>query len=132
MSVPSNVQQMLDVYKNNYAAYKVTGNAGYKIAYESALNWLNQTLAFGNASVQQDAMALQRFVTSYDSSNGEVTKLDQKLKKIKTHGPELQGEYERTKRMNQKQIEAIDNTSFYVKGGIVVGLLAIVGIVGAL
>ena len=123
---------MLDVYKNNYAAYKVTGNAGYKAAYESALKWLNQSIAFGNASLQNDAIALQQFVSSYDSSNGDVTKLDEKLKHIRTQGPKLQGEYERTKRMNQKQIEAIDNTSFYIKGGIVAGLLAIVGIVGAL
>jgi len=132
MNLPPDFQTMLDVYKNNYAAYKVTGNVGYRASYESALKWINQVIAMENASLARDASQIQSFMSSYDESNSEVTNLDKKLKTIKTQGPKLQGEYERTKRMNEKQIEAIDNTYMYVKGSIVVGLLIIVGIAGAL
>jgi hypothetical protein len=132
MSVPADIQQMLNMYKNYYAAYKVTGNVGYKSVYERALNGVNQHIARMNASMVEDAAQIRDFMSTYEKSNGIITKLDNNIKGIKTEGPKLQNDYEQTKRLHQKEIEAVDNTYAYVKGGIVVGLLIAAGIIGSL
>jgi CHASE3 domain sensor protein len=132
MSVPADIQQMLDMYKNYYAAYKVTGNVGYKSVYERALNGVNQHIARMNASLEEDAAQIQDFMNTYEKSNGAITTLDNRIKGIKKEGPNLQNEYIQTKRLNQKEIAAVDNTYAYIKGGIVVGLLIAAGIIGSL
>jgi len=132
MSVPADIQQMLNMYKNYYAAYKVTGNVGYKSVYERALNGVNQHIARMNASMVEDAAQIRDFMSTYEKSNGIITKLDNNIKGIKREGPKLQNDYEQTKRLHQKEIEAVDNTYAYVKGGIVVGLLIAAGIIGSL
>ena len=132
MSVPFDFQQMLNVYKDNYAAYKVTGNAAYKIAYESALNGVNNHIMRINRSVEEDAAHIRTLMNTYDDNDEVITDLDKKIKRIKKQGPTLQNEYEQTKRLNQREIQDIDNTYAYVKGAIVAGLLIVVGIIGSL
>jgi hypothetical protein len=132
MSVPGDFQQLLNIYKNYYAAYKVTGNVGYKSAYERALNGVNDHIARMNVSMSEDAAQIRDFMATYEKSNGIITNLDNNIKGIKKEGPTLQNDYEQTKRLHQKEIEAVDNTYAYVKGAIVAGLLIAVGIIGAL
>jgi CHASE3 domain sensor protein len=132
MSVPGDFEQMLNIYKNYYAAYKVTGNVGYKSAYERALTGVNQHIERMNASMAEDSAQIQNFMNTYEKSNGIITSLDSRIKGIKTEGPKLQDEYAQTKQLHQKEIQAVDNTYAYVKGAIVAGLLIAVGIIGAL
>jgi DNA repair ATPase RecN len=132
MSVPFDFQHMLNVYRDNYAAYKVTGNAAYKTAYETSLKGINQHIARINNSVQEDSEHIRNFMDTYEKSNGIITSLDNRIKRIKTEGPKLQDEYSQTKQLNQKEIQAVDNTYAYVKGGIIVGLVIAAGIIGSL
>lgn len=132
MSVPPWFDQITNIYKQNYAAYKVSGNASHKAAYEWASAWMDRVITMENASVAQDSERIKNFMESYETSNKNVTKLDAALKEIKQKGPQLESEYAQSKRIYEKQIEAIDNTHLYIKGAVVAGLLVIAGIAGAL
>ena len=60
-------------------------------------------------------------------------KLHEQSQEIQKVGPKIQSEYEVSKRLNKSpQVQPIDDTYLYVKAGIVVALLVVVGIVGAL
>ena len=76
MDIPPWFDQITNIYKQNYAAYKVSGNASHKAAYEWASGWMDRVLAMENASVAQDSERIKNFMESYETSNKNVTKLD--------------------------------------------------------
>lgn len=131
-SIPSNLATALNAYKTNYASYKVTGGAAYKTAYESALASVNSEIGNLNAAVGVNDTYIKRFIDSYTTTNKDITELQKKSKTIQTQGPALQDSLAQTQKLNARTIAAADETSLYVKGGIVLGLVIIVGIIGAL
>jgi hypothetical protein len=132
VALPPNIQSALESYKTNYAAYKVTGEAAYKTAYERALSIVNGGLSTISTAVGANDTYIQGFIRSYSTTNQDITSLQAKSRLIQTEGPKLQDSLAQSKQLHTQVIAAADETSLYVKGGIVVGLLIIVGIVGAL
>jgi hypothetical protein len=130
--IPSDLQSALNAYKTNYAAYKVTGNNAYKTAYESALRTVNAGIGSVSAAVGTNDIYIQNFIDSYTTTNKDITDLQVKSKAIQAEGPALQNTLVKTQQLNSQIVNAADETSLYVKAGIVVGLLVIVGIIGAL
>ena len=131
-ALPPNIQSALESYKTNYAAYKVTGEAAYKTAYERALSIVNGGLSTISTAVGANDTYIQGFIRSYSTTNQDITSLQAKSRLIQTEGPKLQDSLAQSKQLHTQVVAAADETSLYVKGGIVVGLLIIVGIVGAL
>jgi len=122
--------RLLSVYNDNYVAYRVTGNIANKTAYEAALNALNQQIANLQKTVGEDKQYIQGFLQTYNDDNPELTKLHEQSQKIQKVGPQIQGEYELSKRLNTSpQVQPVDQTHLYVKGGIIVALLVVVGLV---
>jgi len=125
--------RLLSVYKDNYVAYRVTGNIANKTAYEAALNELNRQMTGLQQTLGKDKDYIQEFLRNYSNDNSELVKLHEQSQEIQKVGPKIQSEYEVSKRLNKSpQVQPIDDTYLYVKAGIVVALLVVVGIVGAL
>jgi uncharacterized protein YdeI (YjbR/CyaY-like superfamily) len=131
-TIPADLQSALNAYKTNYAAYKVTGNAAYKTAYENALRTVNAGIGSVSAAVGVNDTFIQGFINSYTTTNQDISVLQAKSKAIQAEGPALQDTLIKTQQLNGQIVNAADETSLYVKAGIVVGLLVIAGIIGAL
>jgi hypothetical protein len=122
--------RLLSVYNDNYVAYRVTGNIANKTAYEAALNALNQQIANLQKRVGENKQYIQGFLQTYSDDNPELVKLHEQSQQIQKVGPQIQGEYELSKRLNTSpQVQPVDQTNLYVKGGIIVALLVVVGLV---
>lgn len=120
--------QALDIYKANYTNYRVTGNNAYKIAYENAERWIQLYLQEKQTLVSTTATEIDKFVQDYGTANPDLTRLKNQFQTIRTEGPKLEDQYIQTKRINEEVPEE-DNTTYYVKAAIVVGLLGIVAAV---
>jgi hypothetical protein len=124
---------LLRIYKDNYSAYRVSGNVAHKTAYESALSMINKKLESSQRRLADDGAYIKNFLDRYSDVNPRIDKLQKQSKSIQKIGPALQNEFEVSKRLNAApQVQPINESYLYVKGAIVVGLLVIVGIVGAL
>jgi chaperonin cofactor prefoldin len=125
--------KLLNTYRDNYSAYRVTGNAAHKTAYESALAALNKRLEESEKILTDDGAYIQGFLDKYEQTNPRLTQLHTQSQEIQKIGPALQNEYEVSKRLNAApQVQPINDTYLYVKASIVVGLIVVIGIVGAL
>jgi hypothetical protein len=122
--------RLLNIYKDNYVAFRVTGNIANKTAYEAALNELNKQITNLQQTVGKDKQYIQGFLQTYSDDNPELVKLHEQSQQIQKVGPQIQGEYELSKRLNTSpQVQPVDQTNLYVKGGIIVALLVVVGLV---
>ena len=130
--IPNQLEQALNSYKANYSAYKVTGHAGHKTAYENALAAVNTFIQQMHSVTISNDRYIRNFVGEYKNSNGELVQLQENSKKIQEEGPKLQDELARSKQIHQSASIEADESGLYVKAGIVVALLVAVGIVGSL
>lgn len=130
--IPQQLETALNSYKANYSAYKVTGNAEHKTAYENAMAAVNTYIQQMNSITISNDRYIRNFVGEYQNSNGEMVKLQQNSKKIQEEGPKLQDELAQSRQIHQRAALEADETGLYIKAGIVVALLVVVGIVGSL
>jgi hypothetical protein len=75
---------------------------------------------------------IRNFVGEYENSNGELVQLQKDSRTIQEEGPKLQDELARSKQIHQRTAIEVNESALYVKAGIVVALLVVVGIVGSL
>jgi hypothetical protein len=91
---------------------------------------LNQQIANLQKRVGENKQYIQGFLQNYSDDNPELVKLHEQSQQIQKVGPQIQSEYELSKRLNTSpQVQPVDQTSLYVKGGIIVALLVVVGLV---
>jgi uncharacterized protein YdeI (YjbR/CyaY-like superfamily) len=131
-SIPRELQTALDAYKTNYAAFKVSGDTAHKTAYENALASANQIINQSMTVNQTNDQYIQNFLNDYQKANPEIINLQNESKKIREQGPKLQDELARSKQIHQRAAIEVNESGLYVKAGIVVALLVVVGIVGSL
>lgn len=130
--LPVPLQSSLNTYKTNYAAFKATGNTANKTAYESALTTINTILEDAARTTTANDEYLRRFVSKYETENQEIDTLRETSRNIQKEGPEIQNKLAQSNQLYQRQIATANDTGLYIKAGIVVALVVIVGIVGAL
>ena len=118
--------QAMNIYKTNYVMYRTTGNSAYKTAYENAERWIQAYLAEQNQKITTSAQTINQFVQDYTTANPDLVNLKNQFTSIRTEGPKLEDKYIQIKRVKEEASGEIDNTSYYIKGGIVAGLLGIV------
>lgn len=131
-NIPRELQTALDAYKTNYAAFKVSGDTAHKTAYENALASANQIINQSMTVNQTNDQYIQNFLNDYQKANPEIINLQNESKKIREQGPKLQDELARSKQIHQRAAIEVNESGLYVKAGIVVALLVVVGIVGSL
>jgi hypothetical protein len=130
--IPNQLEQALSSYKSNYSLYKVTGHAGHKTAYENALARVNTLIEQVNSITISNDRFIRSFVGGYENSNSDLVQLQQNSRRIQEEGPRLQDELARSRQIHQRAAIEVDESGLYVKAGIVVALLVVVGIVGSL
>jgi hypothetical protein len=81
---------------------------------------------------QSNDQYIQNFLSDYQKTNPEIINLQNESKKIREQGPKLQDELARSKQIHQRAAIEVNESGLYVKAGIVVALLVVVGIVGSL
>jgi hypothetical protein len=120
----SDFQKTLDMYKTNLVQYKVSGNAAFKVAADTAKTWLDEYISDLESSVDKNGQDIKSFVESRAKSDQEIAKLKKDMATIRKEGPELQMIYE-TEREAQKE-EPIDYTMYYTKGAVLAGIAGLV------
>jgi CHASE3 domain sensor protein len=130
--LPVPLQSALNTYKTNYAAFKATGNPANKTAYESALASINTILENAAKVTTENDEYLRKFVSKYQTENQEIDTLSKTSREIQKEGPEIQNKLAQSNQLYQRQIATVNDTGLYIKAGIVVALVVVVGIVGAL
>lgn len=122
-------ETVLARYQQNLTDYKVTGNAGLKPVVDVDKTWLDSYVASLDQKSQQQQAFIQRFMTDYQNTNPELVEMQAKLKEIRAKGPVLQDAYETEKQAVDEE-DPMDFTPYYVKGGLILGVAAVVGLVG--
>ena len=130
--IPIELERALKSYKVYYSTYKVTGHPVHKTAYENALAAVNKFIQQMNSITISNDRFIRNFVGEYQSSNSELVQLQQNSKRIQEEGPKLQDELARSRQIHQRAVIEADESGLYVKAGIVVALLVIIGISGSL
>jgi flagellar biosynthesis chaperone FliJ len=123
-------ETVLARYQQNLTDYKVTGNAGLKPVVDVDKTWLDSYVASLNQKSQQQQAFIQKFMADYQNTNPELVEMQNKLKEIRAKGPVLQDAYETEQQAKRDEVEEVDFTPYYVKAGLIVGIAAVVGLVG--
>jgi flagellar biosynthesis chaperone FliJ len=121
-------ETVLTRYQQNLTDYKVTGNAGLRAVVDVDKTWLDSYVSSLDQKSQQQQAFIQRFMADYQNTNPELVEMQAKLKEIREKGPVLQDAYETEQQA--KVEDPIDFTPYYVKGGLILGIAAVVGLVG--
>jgi len=133
MNVPYDFAQLLKTYKDNYASYRVTGNISQKAISDAALDAIKRTIQNGEKALEEQTKMITEFTENYTKDNPAIVNLHARSKSIKKVGPALENEYTVSKqRTEAPQAQPVTDSRIYLKGAVVVGLIIIVGIVGAL
>jgi DNA repair ATPase RecN len=122
----SEFEKTLELYKKNLVEYKVSGNAAYKVASDTAKKWLDDYIKFLEDRADKNKKEIQEFVDNYDKSDAELASLKKDMREIREKGPELQIMYE-TEKEAEVGVE-VDYTSYYAKGAVLVGVIALVAV----
>ena len=121
-------ETVLTRYQQNLTDYKVTGNAGLKPVVDMDKTWLDSYVESLNKRSEQQQASIQTFMKDYQNTNPELVEMQGKMKEIREKGPVLQDLYETEKQAEEQ--EPIDFTPYYVKAGLIVGVGAVVWLVG--
>lgn len=120
----SNFQNALEIYRNNYLEYKLTGEPAYKEAYERAQAVIQAYLENLQKKVSDDASYVDRFVRDYANANKTLMELRDKSQEIQKTGPVLEQQYVVQKRLAESKPQ-VDYTGYYLKVGIIAAALGI-------
>jgi hypothetical protein len=130
--IPTELQAAITAYRTHYAAYAVTGDSAHKTAYENAMTAINKAITDASAVSAANASYIQNFIASYQNTTGDIGELQAQSENIRKQGPALQNTLAQSQQLHSRTVAAADETSLYVKAGIVFGLLVAAGVVGSL
>ena len=119
-------QKTLEIYRRNLVEYKVSGNAAYKVASDTAKKWLDDYLKILEDNTEKSKKEIQEFVENYDKSDEELASLKKDMREVREKGPELQVLYE-TEHKSQEE-EEMDFSIYYTKGAVLAGVVALVAV----
>lgn len=123
-------ETVLARYQQNLTDYKVTGNAGLRSVVDVDKAWLDSYVDSLNRKSDQQQAFIQKFMQDYQNTNPELVEMQGKLREIRAKGPVLQDAYETEQQAQNEEVEEVDFTPYYVKAGLILGVAAVVGLVG--
>jgi hypothetical protein len=121
--------QLLTTYRTNMATYKMTGDYSAKIAAYQAKSWITHYLRWAEATASANTNYINKFVSDYSKTNPELASMQSQMRKIKVKGPELENTYRTAK--EAAETDPRDFTPYYIKGALIVGIGALLAVLGA-
>ena len=116
------VYRVLDQMKSALLNYKMSGDARYKTSYDGLKTWMDQYVSSVNTQLAQEANSITQEVNQYKSANTEIGRIQTDFRRVQREGPEVENAY-LTLKKQMDYVPETDQTSFYVKVGIAVGLV---------
>jgi hypothetical protein len=127
----SNFSMVLNRYRHSLMEYKTTGNSGFKSQVETDKKWLDDYVRWLGEQSDRQGQAIRTFVQNYQSTNPELVKLQSQIRTVRDQGPKLQNEYETVKQAAEEQDAPLDFSGYYVKAGLILGVLGLIAAVSA-
>lgn len=121
-SAGGSVPRVLDQMRDSLLEYKMTGDSRYKTVYDGLKSWMDRYVATLTAQLTRDATAITTEVNTYRTANTDLTRAQSEFRKVQRDGPAAETAY-LTLKKQMDQVPEPDQTSFYVKVGIAVGLV---------
>lgn len=109
--------------------YKTTGNSTFKMQADVDKRWLDQYIGWLETQSRNRSNAIQRFIAEYQSANPDLVKLQGQLRSVQDQGPKLQNELDTIREAIKE--EPFDYTSYYIKGGLIAGVLGLIAVARA-
>jgi hypothetical protein len=127
------LHKQLEIYKQNYARYRVTGDVNAKTVADTALGEAEKIIRQEQSQYEQGKGYIQNFVNSFKETNPDLVSLRQKASTLERQVPLVQNEYVQTQMMNESPIAAhINYIPYLIKGAVVVGLALVAGLAATL
>jgi hypothetical protein len=126
--IMDDLSKQLEIYKENYARYRVSGDVNAKAVADTALGEAEKIIKNQQAVYGEGTQYIQGFVRSFTQTNPELVNLHDRSVVLEKTVPEVQTEFSQTQRMNETAVSiltTIDYTPYLIKAGVVLGLLAV-------
>lgn len=120
---------ILEAFKKHTLNYKLTGNSAYKVAATNAEVWLDAYIKSITDATNGKADYVDKFVKEYANTNPELDKMAKQIKKVREKGPKLDNVLTTQLEAKDRLAEPEDMTTYYIKGGVVGTVLAIIAVV---
>lgn len=126
MATPDIFERELQRYRTFATKYKLTGDALTKVLADQQRAWFNAQVAYMEQTAASKSSAINTFVRDYSRTNPDLLSMQSKMKSIKEEGPKMEDVY----RTNSEAAETSprDFTQYYIKGGVILGVGALVAV----
>jgi hypothetical protein len=127
------LSKQLEIYKENYARYRVSGDLNAKAVADSALAEADAIILHQQELYNGDKEYITTFIKNFKNSNPELTDLHERASVLSKKVPLVQNEYVQTQMMNTSPIAAhVDYTPYLIKAAVVVGVAIVAGLAATL
>jgi hypothetical protein len=120
----TDLNSMLGTFRSAEMQYRLTGDPKFKPAADRAKSAIETYLSTLSNRLEERERQLKKYVDSKTGTPAEVTRLSKESEKIRQNTNKVASDY----LVSSNLVEPIpvDWSQYYVKGGIVVGLVAAV------
>lgn len=120
-------EQVLARYRQALVEYKTTGNSSFKMQVDMDKKWLDDYIRWLQTQSATRSRTIQRFITEYQNTNPDLVRMQAQVQRVRDQGPKLQNDLETVREATQKEPE-VDYTSYYIKGGLIAGVLGLIAV----
>ncbi len=123
----ASLNEMLSTFRTATLAYETTGNAALKPAADRAKAAIENYIGQLNNTARQRDSQLRRYVDSRTGVPNEVRQLSEKSQEIRQNTNQIAAKY--LVASNLTEATPIDWSQYYVKFGVIAGLIGALSIV---
>jgi hypothetical protein len=125
--------RQLDIYKDNFAKYRITGDLTAKSIADHALAAADDIIEYERNTYEKGKDYIDKFIDKVKLSSPDLVDLHKRSTQLQKQVPQIKDDYIQTKILNETPTAiTIDYTPYLVKAGVVAGLLLITGLASIL
>lgn len=122
-------EEILHRYSRAMLEYKTTGNSSFKMQADVDKKWLDSYIRWMQSRSEIQNRRIQEFLAEYQSTNPDLMKLQGQLRSVREQGPKLQNDLDTVREATKE--EPFDFTPYYIKGGLIAGVLGLIAVARA-
>ncbi len=122
-------ERILARYRQSAIEYKTTGNSAFKMQSETDKKWLDEYTQWMQTQAESQSQNIQKFIAEYQTANPDLVKLQGQIRKVRDEGPKLQDQLETNREATRE--EPMDFTQYYIKGGLIAGVIGLIVVASA-